>query len=264
MAGSDLHAPAEWRSVDIISDLHLHPAESATLQAWRSYLLSTSANALFILGDLFEVWVGDDVLDDPTSFESQCASALKAASARMDIFIMHGNRDFLMGSGLMLASQATLLEDPTVLVFANERTLLTHGDALCLADLPYMEFRRMVRSPQWQQDFLAKPLVERQAVARHLRDESEKRKRSQVPTEYVDLDSDAVRTQLMAHQAKHMIHGHTHRPAEHALGNGYIRTVLSDWDLAATPARAEVLRMSIAADSKLHIQRISPLNGQLP
>jgi UDP-2,3-diacylglucosamine hydrolase len=261
MAGSELLAPAHWQSVDFISDLHLHPAESATANAWRDYLQSTPASALFILGDLFEVWVGDDVLHDPRSFESECASALKEAAARLDIFLMHGNRDFLMGAGLMHASHATLLQDPTVLVFANERTLLTHGDALCLADQPYMEFRRMVRSPQWQQDFLAKPLSERQAVARGLRDESEKRKRSQTPADYVDLDSAAARAELDAHHTKHMIHGHTHRPAEHDLSDGYKRTVLSDWDLDATPARAQVLRMSIAVDSKLHIQRISALNG---
>jgi UDP-2,3-diacylglucosamine hydrolase len=245
-----LEAPSAWRHIDFISDLHLQASEPATWAAWQQYMHSTKADALFILGDLFEVWVGDDVLnpspDSATNssegFESNCAAVLLAASARMPVFFMRGNRDFLVGSDLAKCAGLTLLDDPTVLSFAGQRWLLSHGDALCLQDVDYMKFRAQVRSPEWQQVFLARPLAERQALARELRSQSEQRK--SLSTTYIDLDAQACTDWLMCAQSKTLIHGHTHQPAEHALGNGLQRIVLSDWDLDALPARAEVLRLS--------------------
>lgn len=153
----ELRAKDHWDTVDFISDLHLQAQEPQTLQALANYLQSSPAQALFILGDLFEVWVGDDCLAQTGSFESQVAKLLKLASQKIDIYFLCGNRDFLMGSDCMTACGATRMEDPTVLQTPNGRWLLTHGDALCLSDTAYLDLRRMVRSPEWQHDFLQKP-----------------------------------------------------------------------------------------------------------
>ena len=132
--------------------------------------------------------------------------------------------------------------------FAGRRWLLTHGDALCLADTDYMRFREQVRAPGWQRDFLAKPLAERKAIARHLREESESRKRSAV--DYADVDAAQARAWLEAADAQVMIHGHTHKPADHALAQGR-RTVLSDWDATSTPPRLEALRLTSAGARRI-------------
>jgi UDP-2,3-diacylglucosamine hydrolase len=237
---AELLAPAAWRTVDFISDLHLQAAEPETFEAWRRYMSGTPADAIFILGDLFEVWVGDDAAGE-TGFAADCAAVLQAASSRAPVFFMHGNRDFLVGEGFLSACRVTLLPDPTVLDFADKRWLLTHGDALCLDDTEYMRFREQVRSPEWQRDFLAKPLAQRQAIARELREQSESRKNSALG--YADVDGPAALAWLEAADAHAMIHGHTHKPAEHLLGGG-TRTVLSDWDAAAEPPRLEALRLT--------------------
>lgn len=237
----EIDAPSHWRCVDFISDLHLQASDPLTFQAWSNYLQHTQADAVFILGDLFEVWVGDDILSVESGFERQCADVLRKAAGRLDLHIMCGNRDFLMGVTLMTYTGCTWLEDPCMLSFANQRWLLAHGDALCLADTEYMQFRAQVRSAHWQRDFLQKPLIERIALARAMRDESEARKRSDAV--YADVDSPAVQALLQSVQSTHMIHGHTHRPARHYLAAGSERLVLSDWDLCTQPARAEVLRL---------------------
>ncbi len=237
---AELAAPANWRTVEFISDLHLQACEPATFDAWRGYMAATRADAVFMLGDLFEVWVGDDVLSQ-AGFEADCAAVMRQAATRCTLFFMHGNRDFLAGSSLMTATGAKLLDDPTVLTFQAQRYLLTHGDALCLDDHDYMAFRAQVRAPHWQREFLARPLSERQAIARGLRDASESRKQSGL--DYADVDADAARSWLAAAHARTLVHGHTHKPAVHPLGDQTQRVVLSDWDAAANPARQEVLRL---------------------
>lgn len=237
---AELLAPAAWRTADFISDLHLQSSETATFEAWRRYMAQTPADAVFILGDLFEVWVGDDAAGEP-GFAADCAAVLHAAAGNKALFFMHGNRDFLIGDGFLKACRTTLLPDPTVLGFADRRWLLTHGDALCLADAEYMRFRDQVRAPGWQHAFLARPLAQRQAIAREMRHESESRKRSGAG--YADVDSAAAQAWLEAADAHGMIHGHTHLPADHALGTG-TRTVLSDWDAAAQPPRLQALRLT--------------------
>jgi UDP-2,3-diacylglucosamine hydrolase len=237
------------KSVDFISDLHLQVSEPATVAAWQRYMQATPADAVFILGDLFEVWVGDDVLQ-AHSFEHQCARVMQQTAARIPVYFMHGNRDFLVGDALMKCCGAKLLDDPTVLSFDNKRWLLSHGDALCLDDVDYMQFRKTVRSIDWRQTFLAKPLAERQAIARGLRQQSEAKKKSGVT--YADVDAQAARHWLKQANSVTLIHGHTHKPATHDLGQGLQRVVLSDWDIAATPPRAEVLRLSAQG-----LQRIS-------
>lgn len=252
-----LQAPPAWRVVDFISDLHLQAGEPATFEAWRRYMAGTPADAVFILGDLFEVWVGDDAAGAP-GFEQDCARILADAAGRCDVFFMPGNRDFLVGQAFLGGCQTRLLPDPTVFDFAGQRWLLSHGDALCLDDTDYQRFRTDVRSPAWQQAFLARPLAERQGIARGLREQSEARKRTSRPEDYADVDGAAARQWLAAAKATTLIHGHTHRPADHELGDvpnlmgapsGHgatqlQRVVLSDWDAAATPPRAQVLRGS--------------------
>lgn len=249
----ELIAPAHWRCIDLISDLHLQASEAATFEVWQQYLRSSSADALLILGDLFEVWVGDDVAkppsDQPPGFEAQCQQLLAEASQHMAVFFMHGNRDFLLGESFAAGCGMTLLSDPTVLVFDEQRWMLSHGDALCLDDTDYQQFRSSVRTAAWQAQFLAKPLAERLAIARSLREQSESRKSS--GASYADVDTAAALQCLQAAQATTLIHGHTHKPANHSLNPAaeppLQRLVLSDWDANASPPRLEVLRLSRGA-----------------
>ena len=260
---AELAAWPSWRTVDFISDLHLSADEPATFAVFQHYLQHTPADAVFMLGDLFEVWVGDDAVSPDflarpdASFENACACVLHAAGKRLALFFMHGNRDFLVGRDFMQRCGATLLADPTVLGFAGQRWLLSHGDALCLGDTDYLQFRQWVRSPQWQQDFLARPLAERLGLAREMRRQSEARKRS--GADYADVDAAAARQWLQAAGARTLIHGHTHKPAVHNLGDGLRRVVLSDWDAQASAPRADVLRLS--ADG---LQRIALFPLPLP
>ncbi len=256
-----LQAPSDWLRVDFVADLHLQSDHHATLSAWRDYLRRTRADAVFILGDLFEVWIGDDVLAgaelidhsrdqaQDLDFAAACAQELKAASQRLALYFMHGNRDFLLGPDYASACGMTLLNDPTLLEFAGQRWLLSHGDALCVADSAYMRFRQQVRKREWQQEFLGKPLLERQLIGRELRQQSEQRKKQDLASGAitVDLDLETCRSWLQTADASTLIHGHTHRPAEHDLGTGLRRLVLSDWDGNADPARACVLRLSASA-----------------
>ena len=238
----ELVAPSHWRTVDFLSDLHLQASEPDTLAAWHHYLQTTPADALFILGDLFEVWVGDDALDDPGSFESLACALLQAASRQRALFFLHGNRDFLIGPGFARHTGATLLHDPTVLVWQGQRLLLSHGDALCLDDVDYQRFRGQARSAQWQERFLAQPLEQRRQQARGIRQQSEARKQSGAV--YADVDGPAAIAWLQATHATTLVHGHTHRPATHTLAPGLHRVVLTDWDAAAHPPRADVLRLT--------------------
>jgi UDP-2,3-diacylglucosamine hydrolase len=266
-----LTLPTHWCAVEFISDLHLQSSEAATWQAWLTYLKQVAqddgVDALFILGDLFEVWVGDDVLDAAghannahgtpldAQFEHRSAAALRQLAQVKPVYFMHGNRDFLLAERFAEASGMTLLADPCVLQFEAHAgaagLLLSHGDAWCLADTAYQAFRQQVRSPAWQAAFLAQPLSKRQADARAMREHSEARKdrqrQTQTMSDWADVDSAAALASLQAHQAQCLIHGHTHRPARHDLGQGFSREVLSDWDLSSTPPRAEVLRVHLTA-----------------
>lgn len=237
-----VQAPQHWQRVDFISDLHLDANEPSTFEAWAKYMVHTPADALFILGDLFEVWVGDDNSDP---FALQCAAVLKATTQRIPVYFMCGNRDFLVGAGLLNTTGMQGLNDPTLLDLGTSndapsiRILLSHGDALCLDDHAYLAFRAQVRQPEWQANFLAKPLAERQAYARDVRSKSEALKRSH--TDYADVDTQAAVTWLKACNAQVLLHGHTHKPAVHDLGQGLSRWVLSDWHADAAPPRLEVL-----------------------
>lgn len=245
---AELQAGPGWRAVDCISDLHLQASDPATFQGWQSFMASSDADAIAILGDLFEAWPGDDVAQAP-GFEARCTEVLRAAATRRPVFFLHGNRDFLVGEVFARATGVQLLPDPSLLALGGRRWLLTHGDALCLGDTEYLRFRAMVRAPDWQREFLARPLAVRQQVAQALRSESESRKQS--GASYADVDRDEALAWLDAAGADTLVHGHTHRPADHDLDARHRRIVLTDWDLAATPPRGEVLRLTAGGARRL-------------
>lgn len=252
----ELQAPAHWQVVDLISDLHLQASDPATFASWQAYMARTRADAVLILGDLFEVWVGDDAVAGDL-FLQQCAQVLREAAAQRAVFFLPGNRDFLVGSAFLSDCGVQALADPTVLRWANQRVLLTHGDALCLEDEAYQRFRLQARDPAWQATFLARPLTERLALAQSMREQSKAHNQSVMT--FADADPAMTGDWLQAAGCTRMVHGHTHRPADHeaTLPNGAAaqRQVLSDWCCTQTPHRAEVLRLSPNGSA----QRLSPL-----
>ena len=213
-----------------IADLHLDTSRPAATRAFLRFLETTApgAAALFILGDLFEAWVGDDArpTDDPV------APALAALGYRgTPVYLMHGNRDFLIGADFCRAAQATLLAEPTLVAIDGEPVLLEHGDALCTDDTAYQAFRRQVRDHDWQAAFLAQPVTRRIEQARDMRRRSGEAMAGKAAA-VMDVNTDAVDRRLRDWGVRQLIHGHTHRPAIHHLavdGEPATRTVLGDW-----------------------------------
>jgi len=263
---AQLQLPENWRTLDFLSDVHLDAGAPQTHAVWSSYMADSPADALFILGDLFEVWIGDDLLDAPDAqpqadFVAQCVHSLRQAGQRLRLFFMHGNRDFLVGPALLARCHATLLADPCLLTSAGDSWLLAHGDALCLDDLPYQAFRQQVRSAAWQEAFLARPLSERQALARQMRERSQQQQAQRWADGggYAEVDAQAARGSLQQAGSKTLIHGHTHRPARHELGQGLAREVLSDWDVQAQPPRAQLLRLHLEPGQPAQLERLNLL-----
>ena len=214
-----------------ISDLHLDGKRPAITTLFLDFLAQRTAaiEALYILGDLFEAWIGDDD-DDPLGRE--VAAALKTLSQRgVAIYLMHGNRDFLMGETFAAASGATLLPETLVIDLYKTPTLIMHGDSLCTGDLDYQTFRACVHSPEWQAQILALPLPRRREIAKQLRLESQHTNREKAAG-ITDVNLRAVLTALQTHGVRHLIHGHTHRPYIHNWNNNgeaFQRIVLGDW-----------------------------------
>jgi len=210
-----------------ISDLHLDPARPAATRALARFLdQRRHCVQLFILGDLFEAWPGDD---DDSPLAAEVAGLLRDYSAAgTELFIMHGNRDFLLGDGFCASTGATLLPDPTVIDLHGEPTLLMHGDSLCTLDSDYQAFRRSAREPAWQADLLARPLARRRALAAQLRAES-REATSMKSQDIMDVTPDEVERVMAAHGVRQLIHGHTHRPARHESPAG-LRWVLGAWE----------------------------------
>lgn len=214
-----------------ISDLHLDPQRPVISGLFLDFLAGTARNCerLYILGDLFEAWVGDD--DQSPALAPVLQGLLDATSTGLPIFLMSGNRDFLLGAGFAARTGCQLLPDPSVIDLYGEPTLLMHGDTLCTDDDEYQQFRQLVRDPAWQREFLAKPLQERWRVAEGLRDTSRQRTADKAP-QIMDVNENAVRSALRDHGVRRLIHGHTHRPAIHDLtleGAPATRIVLGDW-----------------------------------
>ena len=233
-------APADWRAIDLISDLHLAENTPEVFAAWATHLRYTDADAVFILGDLFEVWIGDDMAE--RGFEARCVEVLSAAAAERMVAFMPGNRDFLVGDAMLGASGVVRLADPTLVVAFDDRVVLSHGDALCVDDVAYQRYRAVVRRPAVQRAFRALPFAARQAIGRGLRKQSARRP-PRAHGDFVDVDADAALAWLRDASATTLVHGHTHRPASHQLGPHAMRHVLSDWELDGSSApRAEILR----------------------
>lgn len=229
------------RSALLVSDVHLNhdqPQLAKAFFAWLNQHTISAAQppqALFILGDLVDAWVGDDQLaSQPSSVDAQLCDHLRAIKqAGITTYFLHGNRDFLIGNGFAAASGVTLLRDPTVIEVQSTSIVLSHGDQLCTQDTAYQAFRKQVRDPQWQAAFLAKPLAERLQIAQHLRAQSEIEKSGKA-MEIMDI-TQAEAEQLVAHlHADTLIHGHTHRPGRYPLQDSKDRWVLPDWEVDTT------------------------------
>ena len=227
-----------------ISDLHLDPDRPRIVDLYTRFLReeARSAEALYILGDLFESWIGDD---DDSALAAHVAAETRALSARgVAVHFMHGNRDFLLGPAYAARAGMRLLADPTVVKLAGEDVLLVHGDTLCTDDVDYQKFRGLVRNPDWQRQFLAKPLAERRAFAAQARGESA-RQTSMKAAQIMDVNQSAVEGALRAHGVRRMIHGHTHRPATHRFeldGQSAERVVLGDWYEQSSVLRIDAQR----------------------
>ena len=249
---SEWVVPTHWKAIDFISDLHLGDDTPCTFDAWRAHLLHTTADAVVMLGDWFEMWVGDDLRTQ--GLAARCVEVLVQVSGHRSVAFMSGNRDFLIGAEMLAACKLKGLDDPTVMVGFGERLLITHGDALCLSDLPYQHFRAMVRNPAWQKQALSLPQAERLRIGAQMRHQSEQQRNGRsAPADWADVDFPAAVAWLEAARSATMIHGHTHRPGTETMAPGYVRHVLSDWDLDHAPYRAEVLRWSAGG-----LQRVAP------
>jgi len=239
--GTLLAGPA-WRCIDLLSDVHLHADMPRTFDVWRAHLLGTPADAVLMLGDLFDVWIGDDAAGG--GFAADCAAVLREAARQRALFFLPGNRDFLVGDALLATTGMHGLADPTLLSAFGQRWLLSHGDALCLDDADYQRFRVQVRSAAWQQAFLAQPLAEREHQARLMREASMAHQADLGPAGWSDVDADEAARWLAAAGSTILIHGHTHRPGTHALPGDGMRHVLGDWDIDHGAPRARILRLT--------------------
>lgn len=225
-----------------ISDLHLCASQPLTTQLFVQLTrdIAPKADALYILGDLFEYWAGDDDLNAP--FHQQVIAAIRALSKNgTPVYIMHGNRDFLMDEQLAQACHATLLQDPALLDLYGTPTLLTHGDALCTDDREYQAFRQQVRQPAWRNNFLAQPLTQRKAQIEQLRKMSEDQKQTK-SMEIMDVNLAAVAELFRVHHYPRLIHGHTHRQKHHLHevdGKTCDRWVLGDWHATGNALRCD-------------------------
>lgn len=242
-------ATSTSRPLFFISDLHLSDAIPRTVEAFEHFIRVTAADAdsVFILGDLFEFWVGDDVLNanvqgPRAAFVRRMTALMHTLSERgIALYVMHGNRDFLLGKGFMRAAGAWALPDPFVITAFGTRIAVAHGDALCTADSGYQRFRRFARNPLAQQVFLSLPLKLRLSIAERMRSNSDEGRVRPVNPKY-DVTSEAV-TQLLAETNTHtLIHGHTHLPERHRLADG-VRWVMPDWDLDHNEPRGGYLRV---------------------
>jgi UDP-2,3-diacylglucosamine hydrolase len=215
-----------------ISDLHLCGARPAITGLFLEFLRrrARKSDALYILGDLFEYWIGDEAIEE-REFQPIIRGLHELTACGTPVFVMHGNRDFLMGHGFEKATGARLLEDPAIVDLYGTPTMLMHGDSLCTGDTDYMTFRAEVRRPAWQKDFLDKSVAERNQIVRNFREISKNSTSTKKP-EIMDVNQQALESVMREHRVQRLIHGHTHRPKEHVFnldGRPAQRMVLGDW-----------------------------------
>ncbi len=221
-----------------VSDLHLDPSRPDVLEAFRNFLRYESAHCdeLFILGDLTEVWVGDD---DDSPFADALRANLRLAGSQCHVYLMHGNRDFLIGPTFGNACGLELIADPYVVERNNKRLLLCHGDSLCADDLAYQQTRAVLRSRTWQDNVLGRSLADRRALAESMRSESRATNANKAAN-IMDATEDAIAEALSTHRADIVVHGHTHRPGIHTNAHGRVtRYVLGDWERCGWVLRFE-------------------------
>jgi len=214
-----------------ISDLHLSDERPAITAQFLNFLRSRAAGAaaLYILGDLFEVWLGDDAVSP--GYRAVLEGLRKLTDTGIPVYVMHGNRDFLIGDGFARQSGCRLIADPTFIELNGERTLLMHGDTLCTDDVEYQNLRTHLRNPRTQKTFLALPIEQRIIEAQRYRTGSRERSRYK-PEEIMDVNQQTVATIMRENDVRQLIHGHTHRPAIHTFyldGQAAHRIVLGDW-----------------------------------
>lgn len=210
-----------------ISDVHLSTERPATARAFRTFLTETVRNSsgLYILGDLFDLWIGDDALDD---FSQAVLGDLSTITqGGVPIWVMHGNHDFLYGEGFIHKTGCQLIPDPHVINLNGSSILLTHGDLLCTEDYSYQDFRRIVRNPEWQAQQLSKPIAVRQAIAKNLQHQSQIFSATK-QQKFIDVTPSTVESFFITHQVQYLIHGHTHHPGIIQYEQG-LRIVLPDW-----------------------------------
>ncbi len=218
------------------SDLHLDSEAPWAIDAFLKFLSGPArdADSLYLLGDLFEAWVGDD--DDDPANRRACDGLAALSAAGVAVFALHGNRDFLLGEGFEARTGVKLLPDPVMVDMHGVPTLLSHGDVFCTEDWPYQELRSIVRRERWQRRFLSLPLENRRTLASAARAGSKQHTERQVPV-LMDVNPDAVTRAMRATGARRLIHGHTHRPAIHRFdvdGKPAERVVLAPWYEAAS------------------------------
>lgn len=235
-----------------ISDLHLDASRPHITRLFLDFLETEAAqaDALYILGDLFEAWIGDDAPDEVGDLVAQALARLHERG--VPCFFIHGNRDFLLGDAYARRARLTLLPDPSVVEVEGERVLLMHGDTLCIDDVPYQDFRAQTHDAGWQRAFLSRSIADRQQFAERARAESRRYTRSVVDA-ITDVNADAVPAAMRDHSVTRLIHGHTHRPAVHELSLGASagqRTVLGDWYEQGSALRIENGRQKLSGFSR--------------
>ena len=214
-----------------ISDLHLEAERPEIGEQFLDFLdeEAADAEALYILGDFFEYWVGDD---DPDEYYASIKRSLRAfTDSGVPVYFMHGNRDFMIGEDFAAETGVTILADPCPVVLYGKSVLLSHGDAMCTDDIEYQQMRAMTRNPEWQAMMLEKPLEERLAIAKHARAQSQERNKT-LSESIMDVNPDAVKKTIAEHGVEILLHGHTHRPGIHGVevdDRFAKRVVLGDW-----------------------------------
>lgn len=232
----DVNAQPELAAI-FVSDIHLSAGMPKTTDAFLAFLKTwaTKAKQLYLLGDLFEYWPGDDAISEP--YNQKIIDSLNSLKLKgIQLYWVAGNRDFLVGNDFATATGAMPLSDPSLIHICGNKIIISHGDAECTDDVAYIEFRKKVRHPQWQLEFLSAPLEQRKAVIEGMRNNSklEQQKKSAA---IMDVNPEAINRLFSSLKAKILIHGHTHRPATHIKETGDIRYVLPDWDCESPSIR---------------------------
>ena len=220
-----------------ISDLHLDASVPNRLDALGNLLVleSEKVETIYVLGDLVEAWVGDD---DDSQFTKELRSVLVACNQRVAVYLMHGNRDFLIGKKFEKDTGARLIDDPIVVNVEGRRVLLAHGDAFCTKDQQYQQMRNLFRSADWQRDILSRSLQERIQLANEMREQS-RQSNANKSQNIMDVTDEVVRSVMQENECDILIHGHTHRPGIHRLDQNKTRYVLGDWNRCGWLARIE-------------------------